>query len=157
MLVPNENPAGAVYGIIVISALLAAESGQHDSYLDTVASAMIATALYWLAHAYAGLLGSRVSAGERLTPGALVRALGHDWTIVRGAGLPLAALAIGWATGATQRTGVTAALWTGIASLIAFELLAGVRARASPWELALDAGVGATLGAAIIALKIVLH
>jgi hypothetical protein len=155
--VTRENPAGAIYGIIVIAALLAAESGQHESFLDTFASAAIATALYWLAHAYSELLGGRLATRERLTVAALGRALAHDWPIVRGAALPLAVLVIAWVTGASQQTGVTAALWSAIASLVAFELIAGVRARASPRELALDAGVGAALGVAILAVKVVLH
>ncbi|HTW41304.1 MAG TPA: hypothetical protein VMD79_03205 [Solirubrobacteraceae bacterium] len=157
LLLGSENPAGAIYGIIVIAALLAAESGEHDSYLDAVASALIATALYWLAHAYAELLGGRLAARKRLTPAALARALAHDWPIARGAALPLAALVIAWVAGATQRVGVAAGLWSAVASLIVFELLAGVRARASGRELALDAGVGAAMGVAIIAMKIVLH
>ena len=47
-----------------------------------------------------------------------------------------------------------------MASLIAFELLAGLRSAArsrSPGELALEGGVGITMGVAILALKVVLH
>jgi hypothetical protein len=155
--VPEESISGVVYGIIVVAALLAAESGRHESYLDTIASAAIAAALYWLAHAYAELLGHRLEQHERLTASALARALAHDRAILRGAALPLAVLAVCWAAGAAQQTAVTAALWTTIASLVGFELLAGVRAHASPRELALEASVGAAMGVAILALKIVLH
>jgi hypothetical protein len=155
--VPEESTSGVVYGIIVVAALLAAESGRHESYPDTIASAAIAAALYWLAHAYAELLGHRLEQHERLTAGALGRALAHDRAIIRGAALPLVVLPVCWAAGAAQQTAVTAALWSTIASLVGFELLAGVRARASPRELALEAGVGAAMGVAILALKIVLH
>jgi len=155
--VPEENPSGVVYGIIVIGALLAAESGRHESYLDTIASAAIAAALYWFAHAYADVLGSRLAQHERLTARALGQALAHDWAIIRGAALPLAVLAICWAGATTQQTAVTAALWSTIVSLVAFELIAGIRARASPGELALEGAVGAAMGIAILALKIVLH
>jgi hypothetical protein len=48
-------------------------------------------------------------------------------------------------------------MWSAIACLISLELLAGVRAGASTRELVLDACVGATLGIAILAVKIVLH
>ncbi len=156
-IVPEENPTGVVYGIIVIGALLAAESGRHETYLDTIASAAIAAALYWLAHAYAEVLGQRLVQHERLTAGSLGRALAHDWAIVRGAALPLAVLVIAWAAGAAQQTAVAAALWSTIVSLVAFELIAGIRARASPRELALEGAVGAAMGVAILALKIVLH
>src|SRR6202043_2267687 len=72
-IMPSENPSGLVYGVIVIGALLAAESGRHESYLDTVASAVIAATLYWLAHAYATVLGRRLSSQEQLTARALSR------------------------------------------------------------------------------------
>jgi len=154
---PDENPAGAIYGVIVIGALLAAESGSHESYLDTVGSALIAACLYWFAHAYASLLGRRLTTQERLTAGGLWGSLSHDWALVRGATIPLLALVCGWLTGAAQQTSVTAALWTCVATLIALELVAGVRSRASTGELALQTGAGAAMGLAILALKVLLH
>jgi len=156
-LVPDENPTGTVYGVIVIGALLAAESGRHETYLDTLLSAAIATALYWLAHAYANVLGRRLASAERLTAGALVRALGHDWALVRGAAIPLLALVIAWASRASQETAVNAALWSAFASLVVFELIAGIRSRATAGELVLEGTVGAAMGMGIIVLKIVLH
>ncbi len=146
-----------IYGITAIAALLAAESGLHETYLDTVASAAIAAALYWLAHAYAELLGRRLARRERLTVGALGRALVHEAAILRGAMVPLAVLAVGWIVGLQPQTAVTAALWSAIASLVVFELIAGLGAHSSARELGLEVCVGAAMGAAIIALKIVLH
>jgi hypothetical protein len=157
LLAPEQNAAESIYGTILIAALLAAESGLHDSYTDAIASAAIAAALAWLARAYADLLGRRLERGERLTAAALVHALREDSAIVRGATVPLVVLVLAWALGATQQTGVTAALYSSIASLIALELLAGVRAGANARELALEAVVGATIGSAILALKVILH
>jgi hypothetical protein len=68
-----ENPGGVIYGVIVIGALLAAESGRHEGYADTLGSALLATGLYWLAHAYAALVGGRVTAGARLSATELAR------------------------------------------------------------------------------------
>jgi hypothetical protein len=87
----------------------------------------------------------------------LWRALKHEWAIVEGAAIPVLALVLAWAAGAAQETAVTVALWSAVASLILFELVAGIRSRATPSELALDLGVGAAMGLAIVALKIVLH
>jgi hypothetical protein len=146
-----------VYGIIVIGALLAAESGRHETYLDTIASTLLAAALYWVAHAYASVLGRRLELHERLSAATLIRALAHDWAIMRGAALPLLALVLAWIAGAALATAVTAALWSAIASLIAFELFAGIRSRATPSELVLEVGVGGAMGVAILLLKIILH
>jgi hypothetical protein len=156
-IVPAENPGGVVYGVIVIGALLAAESGRHETYLDTLASAVIAAALFWLAHSYASVLGRRLTVKERLTPAALRRALAHDWALIRGAAIPLFVLLAWWLAGAAQATAVTAALWSAAVSLTALELIAGVRAHASARELTLEAVVGLTMGLGIIALKVLLH
>lgn len=156
-LVPAGNAAGVVYGVITVGALMAAESGRHESYVDSISSALIATLLYWLAHAYADLLGRRLATGERLTVGTLARALAHDWAIVRGAALPLLALVIAWLVGASQEAGVTAALRTAVVTVVVFELVAGIRAKSTPGELLLKAAVGVTMGLAILALKGILR
>lgn len=156
-LVPAGNAAGVVYGVITIGALLAAESGRHESYLDMVGSALVATLLYWLAHAYADLLGRRLATGDRLTAATLGRALLHDWAIVRGAAIPLLALVIAWIAGASKEAGLTAGLRTAVVTVVLFELLAGIRAKSTPGELLLKACVGVTMGLAILALKGILR
>ncbi len=104
-MLPEDNPAGVIYGTIMIGAVLAAESGLHDSYLATASSAVLTVGVYWLAHTYADLLGRRLAAHEHLTMQALLRALAHDWAIVRGTSLPLLALLVAWATGTSQFDG----------------------------------------------------
>jgi hypothetical protein len=156
-LLPGANPVGTVYGTLTIGALLAAESSLRDTYPETVGAIGLALLLYWLAHSYAELLGGRIAAGERLTAAGLVQALVRDWAIVRGAGSPLLALLIAWAAGAGQETGITVGLWTCVASLVAFELIAGIRARTRPAELALELCVGAAMGFGVILLRVILH
>lgn len=156
-LVPAGNAAGAVYGVITVGALMAAESGRHESYVDMIGSALVATLLYWLAHAYADLLGRRLATGDRLTAATLGRALLHDWAIVRGAAIPLLALVIAWLAGASKEAGLTAALRTAVVTVVLFELLAGIRAKSTPGELLLKACVGVTMGLAILALKGILR
>jgi hypothetical protein len=156
-VLPSKNPSGVIYGVIVVGALLAAESGRHEGYPDAIGSAALATALYWLAHAYATVLGRRLSRGERLTPAALGRALAHDWALVRGAAIPLLALLVAWLAGAAQETAVTSALWSAVASLVVLELVAGLRSRANAAELLLEVGVGLAMGLAILLLRIILH
>ncbi len=157
LLVPAENPEGAIYGLIVIGALLAGEFGRHESYLDTLGAALISAALYWLAHAYAGLLGGRLLKGGRLTVRVLLEALAHDLAVIRGALIPLAALFLAALAGASQETAVTIAIWSVVSSLVGFELLAGLRAKAAPRELLLELSVGAAMGVAVLGLKIILH
>jgi hypothetical protein len=153
----HRDPAGIVFGVIAIGALLAAESGSHETYLETIASALVAAGLYWLAHAYTGALGRRLHGGARLTAATLLRALSQELGIVGGAAIPLVALLVAWATGAAQETAVTAAFWTAIAAVIAFEALAAIRSSASMRELVTELVVGVALGAGVLALRIILH
>ena len=146
-----------IYGVVVIGALLAAESGSHETYADTIISGLLAAAIYWLAHAYANALGWRVTTRQRLTAGVLSRELIRDWAIVRGAAIPLFVLVLAWVAGATLETAVNAALGATVATLVAFELIAGIGSQATGRELLLDVCVGAALGVAIVALKVLLH
>jgi len=143
--------------VILIGALLAAESGLHDSYPATVASVAIGLGVYWLAHSYAAVLGRRLSERGRLSLRALVQALAREWAIVRGALIPLLALLVCWAAGASQTTGIAVAIWSAIVALVALELLAGVAAGAGTGELFLEGAIGAVLGLAILALKALAH
>ncbi len=156
-LVRGENPAGVVYGTILVGALIAAESGVNDGYPDLIGSTALALGIFWLAHSYSTALGRRLAGEEHLTAGTLGRALGHDWSIVRGASVPLLALLLAWAAGANETTGIDVAVWTTIACLVVFELLAGLRARSTPREFVFEATVGAAMGLAILALKFVAH
>lgn len=153
----GEAPERVVYGTILVGALIAAESGVHDSYVDKVGSTLLALAIYWLAHAYSTVLGRRIATRERLSLAGLRRAMAHDWGIVRGASIPLFAIVACWAAGASQATAVDVAVWSAVVSLIAFELIAGLRSRSTPRELIFECSVGVTMGIAILALKSLAH
>jgi hypothetical protein len=152
----GANTAGVVYGLVTAETLLAVESDHGEPYPQAVASLALALAIYWLAHAYADALGERLRVHGRLTRAVLWRALVVDWAIIRGASLPLLVVLICWALGVDQRTGLDVALWCGIASIVGLELLAARTSGAKGRELILEGLVGATIGAAIIALKAIL-
>ncbi|HEX5308669.1 MAG TPA: hypothetical protein VFW38_06260 [Solirubrobacteraceae bacterium] len=156
-LLPSGNPANVVYGTMTAGALLAAESGLRDTYAETVGSVAIAVLLYWFAHSYADVLGLRLSRPRRLTWGELWHAFVQDWAIVRGAAAPVAAVLIAWVIGAPQTTAVTAGVWTAVASLVLFEVVAGLRSKAKPPELALQVSAGLALGIGVLALRALLH
>jgi hypothetical protein len=157
LLIPRENPAAAVYGLIATGALLAVDSGIRETYLDTILATAVAAALYWLLHAYARVLGDRLRDRRPMSATILLGALARDRTIMRGAAVPIGALLVSWLAGAGQSTGVTIALWSTVGALVAFELVAALRVQASLRELLLDGAVGVTMGVGILALKIILH
>jgi hypothetical protein len=156
-ILPEDNPAGVIYGLITIGALLAAESSLGETYPEVVGSLVLAICLHWLAHAYADLLGHRLATNQHLTTGILLRSLRRDWAIVRGATLPLLPIVVAWIADARVETADTIAVWACAASIVVFELLAGVRAKSSRSELALEGCVGASMGLAIVALRAIIH
>jgi len=156
-IVPRQNPARVVYGLLTVGALMAAESGHHETYAELIVSALITTFLYWLLHAYSAVLGHRLATGEHLTPQTLSHGLVEEWAIVRGAAIPLLVLIIAWLADASQETGVTLAVYSAVAGLVVFELAAGIRSRDAPRELAFEVGIGVVMGLAILGLRILLH
>jgi hypothetical protein len=152
-----EDAERVVYGVILVGALLAAESGLHETYVDAVLSVVIITAIYWLAHSYAEVLARRLRTHQRLTPGALWHGLAKEAALMRGAMIPVTVLLIAWAIRVTLADAVTAAVWSSVVTLICFELLAALRAPATLPERALELGVGVTIGLGIVLLKVVLH
>jgi hypothetical protein len=154
---PQYNLGSAVYGLITVSALIAAESAAQETYGETVAGVVLAILLYWVAHAYSELVARRVRRGEPLTPASLARMLRRELPILGGASPPLLAVLIAWVGGATLGTAIDIALWTGVATIIAVEVTAGIQAELSGRRLLVQAVVGAALGLLILALRLVLH
>lgn len=156
-LEPDHNPAGVVYGTLIIGAVLATESARRETLLDTVGASLLALLLYWLAHSYAATLGERLDKETPLSATGVLRSLIRDRAIVRGAMVPIIALLIASAIGATLETAVLAAVWTSSATIVAFEVLAGFRAHLRGSELVVQICTGTVMGLAIIALRTVLH
>ncbi len=152
-----DNAGGAVYGTVLVGVLLAAEDSRHEGYPETIAAAAIMLALYWAMSFYTHTLGERLLTNEPLNATLVWRTCAHELPIIEGALIPVLALLVAWAWGAPVTTAVTVALWVAAATIVALELVAARRARLRVQGLWLQAGAGAVIGLAIIALKLVLH
>jgi hypothetical protein len=151
------EPAGAVYGVISVGVLLAAESALKETYLATVASVVITLLMYVLAHAYAGYAGERLETGEPISLADFGRSIAREAWLLIGAGLPLIAVVVAWALGASLSSAITAAVWTSAGTVLVIELVAGIRAGESGRDLVVQTALGAVLGALVIALRLILH
>jgi hypothetical protein len=156
-VLPGENPSGAIIGVLTIGAVLALESGSHETYTDTVLSALIAACMYWIVHAYATLLGDWMHEPQPMRMRALLAALRHERVILAGAVVPLGAVVLAWLLGAPLSVGVVAGVWTSVGVLLALELLAGIRVNANAGELAINIIVGVLLGLLVLSLRVLLR
>lgn len=155
--VAAENAAGAVYGTVMVGVVLAAEDSHREGYTQTIGAAAVVLVLYWLMSLYTHTLGIRLRTRGRLSMALFWRSSAHELAMIEGASIPVLALLIAWATGAAVNSGVTAALWATVASIVLLEIVAAWRARLRPQDVWLQAAMGAVMGLAVIALKLILH
>jgi hypothetical protein len=149
--------SAAIYGLMTVGALLAAESAGSETYGETVGAVAITMLVYLLAHSYAEFASHRLKEREPARFAALGRIVVEQVPILFGAAVPLIVLLIDWVAGASLSTAVTTALVTSAVMVVVIEIIAGLRAEQSGRELALQALFGALLGLLIIALRLVLH
>ncbi len=156
-LAPRDGEVGAIYGLILVGSLMAAESYKQESHLDVLLSVAITLLVYWLAHAYSLALGRRIERSEVLSLHSLYDGGRDSASVLQGALVPLLTLLVAWGAGVASQTSIDIALWSAVATLVCLELIAGLRAKERPLELALSCCVGAGIGAAVLALKVLLH
>lgn len=152
----TTNIRAAIYGVITVSLLLAAERLKRETYAETVAALGLAMLINWLAHSYAEYASRRLEEGSHLTPMGLARSMLHELPILGGAALPLLAVLLSWAAHGDLNTAIDAALWTTVATIIGIELVAGVQAKLGARELLLQVLVGTALGLLVLAVKLAL-
>lgn len=153
----RENPAGLVYGTILIATLLSAEYSRRESYITTTGAVVIALALYWLALAYSEFTGRRLKEGEHFSLAAFARAAKHENSVLVGASVPLAVIVVFWIFGGSLGTAVEVGVYTAAGMIVLFELLSAYWSDAHGKEIVGHTIVGVVLGLLIITLRVVLH
>jgi hypothetical protein len=152
----GERLGGFVYGTIVVLAVIVAGAKAYKHSPGHVAALVaVTTIVFWLAHVYAHALAHSVTADEHLSGAELRRIARHEAAIVEAGVPPIVALLLG-AIGVLSKTGsLWAALFVGLAVLIADGFLF---ARAERLGRLATVGVvlgNFTLGLVIVLLKVV--
>jgi hypothetical protein len=148
-----ERLAGAIYGTIVVAGVLAA-SGYDDvpDALETGAYALATVVVFWLAHAWAQMMGRRI-VGVGPSGRALRHSLARDWPLVQSALPPLAAMALSKLFGASDATAINIAFWVCVASLGVWGAVVARREGASSAGTVMSTAGCALLGLTLVALK----
>lgn len=153
----RANPAGFVYGVLVVATVIAAESTRRETYGKLMAASAVTLVLYWLAHAYSHHLGARLTEARKWSLAEFSGSLAHEVTILAGAVVPTIPLAGAWAAGASVETGVTIELWTAGLELVALEIVVGLRSRLGVRDMLVQTAVGVALGLGILFIRVLLH
>lgn len=155
----HANPARAIYGTILVMAVIAALS--HDDTVtsaELIAGVLATTFVFWIAHVYAEVLGSRVEqeSGRPTLAGVAVAARG-EWPLVEAALLPVLALLLGVVGLVETDTAVFIAIGAGVVELFGYGIAAGRALRLSRGGVIVVAMVNGALGLVIVLLKVLVH
>ncbi len=151
------NPAGLVYGTLLVATLLGAEVSRAETYPKTVGALAIAVLLYWLAHSYAEFTGERIERSEPFSYAALARTARGELAMLAGPVVLVLLILVCWAAGVALTSAVLAAVWASAGMIVAAEIAIGVRAELTGRDLLRQTAVGAALGLLVIALRVLLH
>lgn len=153
----DANLAGAIYGVITATAVIAATSAHGESIVATLAGTVATLVVFWLAHVYAEVLAHHLSGGHRPSMAVVRAALVKQLPVIEAPAPSVLLLLLG-ALGLLEPVrAVNLALWTGVAQLAAWGI-AYARQQGWPWSVAAVAGViNGGLGASVIVLKALIH
>jgi VIT1/CCC1 family predicted Fe2+/Mn2+ transporter len=157
LLVPEDNPARHVDGVILTGALLAVESTRRETLAQAAGAVAIVIVLLWLSHSYAETVAERLKVGRPLSAHHIWNTAVHELALLRGAFVPLVVLLLADLFGRDVQTAVVAALVSAVVLLFLIELVAALRAHLSWRELATQVCVGGLLGAGVLGLHLIWH
>jgi hypothetical protein len=150
---PGRRRAAGIYGTIISSAVIAA--GGHSLRPVPLAITVIVTLLvYWIAEQYAELLGEQAHAGRLPTWARTRELLAASWPMVTASYIPLLALLVTRALGATPVTAANVALIVAIGLLLVHGWNAGRAAELHGLRLFVTTSISGALGVAMILLKL---
>ncbi|GAB2910790.1 hypothetical protein GCM10027047_06280 [Rhodococcus aerolatus] len=155
---PTTNPAGAVYGTVIVGSLIVAEGSQDDVDLGRLVLLVLATqVVYWLAHVYSEVVALRIEARRAPTWAEVGGVLRSEWALVAASFGPLLVIGVGAALGLDAEHCVLAALWAIPVVLAGWALVAARRSAMRTGELLLYVVLSAGFGVALVVLKALFH
>ena len=150
----RPSPAGAIYGQILATAVLAGLSEDEGlSSRELFAGVAVTTVVFWLAHVYAQAVAKRLGMKRALSLSEVRDVALEEWPMVEAATPTLVALALGWAGALSKDTSVTLGIGLGVAGLMAWGFVIARRSGMSPLGTLGAVALNAAFGLAIVVLK----
>ena len=145
--------AAGIYGTIVASAVLAS-GGAHLRTVPLAIAVVVTLLIYWAAEGYAELLSEQIHTGHLPTREQVRAALAGLWPMVTASYVPLLALLVARALGATTKNSATVALVVALVLLVAHGWAAGRAARLRGPRLLVVTLIAGAFGVVMILLKL---
>lgn len=154
----RAGATSAIYGTIVVTAVIAALSEDPRAGPGELLAAAIDTAIvFWVAQVYAAYVGERAASTERAAWQSFGELLAREIPMVAAAGPPAAALALGALDLVSRESAVTLALGAGVVELFVWGLAAGWHERFGAGRAVLVGLANAALGLLMVFLKVLVH
>ncbi|MFG1948575.1 hypothetical protein [Nonomuraea sp. NPDC048826] len=152
-----KDYTGAVYGsLLAASVVVGAGSLGRFPRLEMIILLVSTGLVFWAAHVYARLFGAR-TVFRTISRSEVFRACAEEWPIVKAAGPPAVAVAVGPLLGLGGQGTVWLALAVAVAGQVGWAATAAVRIGASTRMVVVTSLINLLLGLVIVALKAVLH
>lgn len=159
-VLPHQSPrnvAGAIYGLVLGSSIIAAASADHPRQAGLVEIYLCVTAVvFYLAHVYARVIGGWIE-GESPSFAAVRQELRQEWPMVSAQLLPAALLLLGALGLIDGRNAITLALAVALAELLAGVAYACWKAHATARQAFASLVAAAAFAVVVVLLKIFVH
>jgi hypothetical protein len=154
----GANVAGAIYGLVLGSSVIAAAGADHPRQAGLVEIYLCVTALvFYLAHVYARVIGVWIEGAAAPTWPAVREELRRERPMVVAQLLPALLLLLGAIGAIPGGAAISLAVGVALAELMAGVSFACWRAGANPNQLVLSLGTAGFFAIVVVALKVFVH
>ena len=148
----GENLAGAIYGTILVTSVIAA-ADSSDAIWYSIGIVEVTVLVFWLAHVYAHALAWSLDSNEPFSRRGLRPVARKEWPLLQAAVVPTIALIAGGIGVIRTQTAYWLAIGYGVAALVWWGLLIARKERLSPLATCAVVLANAFFGLAIVLLK----
>ena len=145
-----------MYGTILVSSVIVGLAGTNLTAGAMMAALAVTALVFALAHAWSGALARSADDRQALAVGHVLDGIRHEWPMVEAVTPALLALGLAWLGVYSEDTGLWIAIIANTVLLFAWGAILRI-GRGNGMESILAGLTTATLGLALVALKVLVH
>ena len=149
--------AGAIYGTILATTVVAAVSHDPELIAEAILIVIGTSAVFFAAHVYSLIVAGRMVAGRRLTRREVTSITVEEWPMLQSSWPIVVALLLGRLGWISEAAAIDLAMAVGIGALFFYGVILGVREGKGRVNILVNALIVGAFGLLILALKIFVH